>query len=581
MNVLRYDSLVLVLALVLASAPACTDHSYDFERLDREITVGGDITLPLGSTGRITVADMLDNMIGDQFDDLLFRQEDDSYTIEYRTRTLNFSFSAADYVDGSNPFRTYVRTPVALTIPFVEKPAVTFAAGSDEADLSGLLPAVKKMPSRNLGRTLPVRTLPKELVGLESLTLSEDSQVQVTVSIPGCMLSKGTITPDLKIDLSSFLEVAEAQEGVARFDTPLTPENGYKATRTYSLRKVLIDPESFNAKEHRMNLDIKVKFEGSFSFDHPVTDRSTYAGAPLQQDIQVEVMLLKMDVQSIVGRFDFKPSDVSAALGITPLTSRIRKALEGFDVSYDFDRPEIIMDVQSNISLPTAGLMTLTAVRNDKPIAELKDIPVDFPISSDGSMFSRRIRVAKGADTAAGDIDLDVSPLLKQLPDDVNITISPYTLPDETGEVSLVQRYRASVNPLLVIPVSFGTGMEMSMRDTLALPDSIGVMLTSQNLQLFGEITNTLPMQIGLTCHLVDDRGYAVFEPVKADIAARGDSPLELPLKAVIGRRPEELTRAILDFRFTVPEAGHIIYAGDYAQVRLHARLPEGYRTSF
>ena len=56
MNVLRYDSLVLVLALVLASAPACTDHSYDFERLDREITVGGDITLPLGSTGRITVA---------------------------------------------------------------------------------------------------------------------------------------------------------------------------------------------------------------------------------------------------------------------------------------------------------------------------------------------------------------------------------------------------------------------------------------------------------------------------------------------------------------------------------------------
>lgn len=577
----RHHGLALWLALLLAVAPACTDHSYDFDRLNREVTVGGDITLPLGSTGRITVAQMLEDKLAHKLDDLIFRHDDDSYTVEYQAHTLNFSYSPADYIDGANPFRTFVRTPVSAELPLFDKPAVSFTPGSDEADLTGLIPEVLKMPRRSMGHQLTLRTLPKELVGLESLSLSEDSRVQVTVSIPDCVMSEGTITPDLKIDLSSFVEVAEASEGITHFDTPLTPENGYKATRTYSLRKVTIDPEKFNAKEHRMDLDIRVRFEGTFSFDNPATDRSTYSRAAAQQCIEVEVMLLKMECTSIVGRFDFHPSDVSAMMGITPLTSRIRQALEGFDVSYDFDKPEIILEVQSDVSMPTGGLMTLTAVLNDKPIASLRDIPVEFPLSTDGTMRSHRIRVAKGADTAAGDIDLDVSPLLRELPDDVMVTVSPYTLKDKTGEVFLTKRYRASVIPNIIIPISFGPGMQLSFRDTLALPDSLAMQLTSQNMQLFGEITNTLPMQIELDCNLADDYGRPVFEPISAVIKAKGNTPFELPLETLIGRRPEELKEAILNFKFTVPEGGQTVYASDYVQARLQVRLPDGFHTSF
>ena len=105
--------------------------------------------------------------------------------------------------------------------------------------------------------------------------------------------------------------------------------------------------------------------------------------------------------------------------------------------------------------------------------------------------------------------------------------------------------------------------------------------LTSQNMQLFGEITNTLPMQIELDCNLADDYGRPVFEPISAVIKAKGNTPFELPLETLIGRRPEELKEAILNFKFTVPEGGQTVYASDYVQARLQVRLTDGFHTSF
>ena len=63
--------------LLVVTASGCIDHTYDLEKLDRNVHIGqGDYSLPLGTTDKFTVGDL----VGDSFDELISRNSDGTYS---------------------------------------------------------------------------------------------------------------------------------------------------------------------------------------------------------------------------------------------------------------------------------------------------------------------------------------------------------------------------------------------------------------------------------------------------------------------------------------------------------------------
>ena len=66
------------LLLAMAVLTACVNHSYDFDKLEHAVTLGGDeLVLPLVNTGQLTVEDL----VGDKLGDYLVLNEDRSYAL--------------------------------------------------------------------------------------------------------------------------------------------------------------------------------------------------------------------------------------------------------------------------------------------------------------------------------------------------------------------------------------------------------------------------------------------------------------------------------------------------------------------
>ena len=245
---------------MMAASAACVDHAYDFGKLEHAVTLGGEeLVLPLVNTGQLTVEDL----VGDRLEDYLVLNDDRSYALSYDSDPFSFTFDELKDYDTSGPFRRYVDVPISYGFDLFEKPAAIPFDEKDEASLDSIFPAFIELPDLSKTASLSVPRLPDELVEVRSITLSEDSHFDVTISLPDCLFTEGTLTPDFNVDLSQFFESDDAENGVLHFDTPLDESNGYSVTRSYHLHKVVFNPDDFDPRTHTLTLHAGVTVNGS------------------------------------------------------------------------------------------------------------------------------------------------------------------------------------------------------------------------------------------------------------------------------------------------------------------------------
>lgn len=571
---------MLLAAVLLAAAASCTDNIYDFDRLDHTITLGGeDLVFPLASTGQLTAADLL----GDRFGEYLALEADGSYAIQYDAQPYAFVFDGLKDYDGTGPFRRYINYPINYGFSFFSKPAAPVFDENDEADLTGVLPGYLYLGKRSKSASLSVPRLPDELNSVESITLSDDSCFELTVSIPDCMFTEGAVIPDFTMDLSEWFESKDAVDGLLHFDTPLDPSNGYTATRSFNLHKVVFDPRNYDPQTHTLMLKAGMVFEGSCTLTGLKTNRSRYESAPATTQLLVSVIMRTVNCKAVEGTYNYKIDDIRTSVNVKEMMDHITEAFGDEKLTIELNNPEILLDVATNITIPTRAKINLTARKNNIRYAEISNILVNFPYAAPGESIERRIRLASTPKHEEGvdEVIVDFTKLMSRIPDDIQVAVNASTRTDIPAEVRIGEVYSIDMQPRLRIPLAFGSSTRMTLCDTIALPQGLGDLLRDNNVIFTGQMSNTLPLNLDFSIFLTDSAGKALTEPVTQHIAADGTSPIEIPLKKTAGDDIDQATHAVLTFQVSGVRAARAIRADDFIQADLQLRMPGGYHLSF
>lgn len=579
MNVSRNISAAL-LALLIAAA--CTDHSYDLGRMDREIVVAPEgLTLPLGSTRQIMIGDLL----GERLGDILSLEDDGSYAVRYQAPSFSATVDALEGYDGAAPFRKYCDYPIGYYPSLFAKPSAESLVFDEqgEASLSGVIPATVKLATRMKTTAVGFGNLPEEVVGLQHIGLSpEKSKFEITVSVDGCPLSSGAVIPALEIDLSHFFGSPEADsEGIILFSEPLTPENGFKATASFSLNSCIFDPEAFDAALHFIRVNATLGFSGSVSFSEPRTTREKLAEAPDDIQLSIVAVLRNLTLDTVGGYFDYTAARMQSAVAVKEMVDKLTGRIGDPDVVFDFDDPEIVLDIASNITIPIAAIIDVAANKNKRKVAEIRNLQVEFPLAPVGGTVHRQIRFARTP--SAGDedfVEADFSKMIASLPDEIAFSVKGSTIPDRLGSVSIGELYSIEVNPRLNIPLAFGPKLKVSLRDTLSLPESLGETVAGNAFTLEADVTNSLPLQVELTIRLIDEAGNVVFAPDRQKLEASATSRISFPVSSYDAGRFSRASKALLSFQVSGTDEVRPILADDYIQAVLRLILPQGLHTS-
>ena len=568
------------LFLSLALATACVDKSYDFDQVERAVTLGGEeLVVPLVNTRQLTVKDLA----GERLESYLELTEEGTYRLSYDSTPFRFDFDELRDYDTSGPFRRYVDVPINYAFNLFNKPSSLSFDEKGEAVLDGLVPADVKLPNLSKTALISVPRLPEELVDVKSITLSEDSHFEVTISLPDCLFTEGTLTPDFNVDLSEFFESNDAVDGMLHFDTPLNESNGYSVTRDYNLHKVVFDPRDFDPSTHTLMLHATVRVNGKCHFSGLKTTRERYNEVPATTRLLVQVILRTVDCVAFVGSYDYTVSNISTSVDVKGMMDGFKDVFETSDFSLQLTDPEILLDVTTNVPIPTRAHVDLTAWEGRIHYAEIKDILIDFPYAEPGSNIRHGIRLAGEAKHEEGidDIIVDFSKLISRIPDEIKVNASASTIPDRIAEVRFGNTYFIDMQPTLRIPFAFGPETHVSLRDTIAMPAELGNILKDNTVVLSGEITNTLPLDVDMDLVMINDAGIMVTEAVTQHIAANGSSNINIPLKNMVEDGIESLSKAVISFRVQGTDDTRPIKADDYLQATLRARVPGGYHFTF
>jgi len=572
----KFLSLFCCLCALAGMAGGCVDHNYDLGRMERVAAVGGDnLTLPLGSIPQTKVSDL----VGDRFGNLLILQPDDTYSMQYEADPVDFVFSGLKDYDGARPFQRYCNYPISTTFSLYSLANVPFDE-KGEADLSDILPKTISLGTRSKGMTINIPRMPDQLLALKAITLTKDSRVNVTFSVPDCLLSEGTLTASVQVDLSRFFESEDAPGGIVSVSVPLTRENQYTATVTIPLHTFVFDPACYDPKTHALLTDVRIGFAGSVAVDGPRTTQDLFKKAGGSNLLKITAELRDIACESIEGKYEYQISEMHTRVDLSSLTSTVMEKLGDKEAVFDFDDPEVILEATTNLNAPTYAVVDFIAYKQGAQVAEMSGIVVDFPVASPGETISRRIRLGKTAHSP-DDIILDFTDLIRVAPDEITVNVNGYTHTDKDGLIRVGEVYEAHVKPHVNIPLSFGPDLRLTFRDTLAVPDTLGYLIRDNSFVLQGELTNSLPLQLDVVIEMADSLGVVLTEPIEQTVAAEGTSALSIPLVNIAGDRIVDLRNAQLTFRVSGTDHARPIRADDFVEADLKLRIAGGYHHRF
>ena len=565
---------------MMAASAACVDHAYDFGKLEHAVTLGGEeLVLPLVNTGQLTVEDL----VGDRLEDYLVLNDDRSYALSYDSDPFSFTFDELKDYDTSGPFRRYVDVPISYGFDLFEKPAAIPFDEKDEASLDSIFPAFIELPDLSKTASLSVPRLPDELVEVRSITLSEDSHFDVTISLPDCLFTEGTLTPDFNVDLSQFFESDDAKNGVLHFDTPLNESNGYSVTRSYHLHKVVFNPDDFDPRTHTLTLHAGVTVNGSCTFSGLKTSRERFEQAGASTILLVQVIIRTVDCIAFTGAYDYTVKDLSTSVDVKGMMNEFSTLFDSQDFNIQLTDPEILLDVQTNVPIPTRADLSLTARKNGLRYAEIKNILIDFPYAEPGQTVRHGIRLAGEAKHEEGidDVIVDFSKITTRVPDEIRVNATASTIKDRIAEVRFGETYYMNLQPTLRIPLSFGKDTRIGLRDTVAMPSELGKILKDNTVIVAGEMTNSLPLEVDFSLVMLNDAGIMVTEEVTQRLAANGTTAIRIPLVNKVEDGIVNLSKAVLSFQVKGTATPRAVKADDFLQARLHAEIPGGYHVNF
>ena len=574
----RFFSKALACLLVAAMAAGCVDHAYDLGNVDRSAKFGDDINLPLGSTDPITIGGLIDNLAGDQFEDMIVKNEDGTYSISYGSDPYDLSFAVPQDVDRTLGLSKYKGKSLSVDFSLLSKPSSVQFDENGVADLSKKIPATRKASTMAYRLPFTINNMPKQLNGLQSVLLSQDSQVIVSFSVPNCLLTDGTITPDLDFDLHELFGIKGVSSGIVNFsDVVLNKKNGYKNSKTLQLTKIIVDPDKFDAEKRTLDISAHISLGGTIRIDNPKTTRAQYDKAPRSNSLVVELKLVNVLCQGIEAKFVYEVDSVRTRLKLT----KVARKFGGDDTPILFSEPELLLSYNGDFSVPASATATFVAQKDNVTTNQIRNVRFTLPTATGTKKVSRKYRFCisgKGLDGAVG-VKADIPKLFKPIPDVIYVYLDIVTDKNKFGTLDLDKQYELQLDLKVSSPVAYGPGLAVETTEEISLPPAIGKFLKNNRLKLLGDITNTSPLQVDLDFVLADEAGNPICPAATQTIAAGGTTGIELDFSPAEGA--ERITKALMKLKAAPVQTGLPINANDYVQANLHFQIPGGFHFSF
>jgi len=509
-----------------------------------------DVNVSLGQISLITG----EKMIPESARNLVVQQMDGSYAFVCKNSpyTLNYVFMK-DY-DPAHPFNRYVNFPIAYDFKLGSKPAVP-ANAPDVIDLTSLIPSVINLGNRSKGETIYLSGLPEGILSIEEIHLTEDSYVELKLSITDPFFTEGSVIPEFSVNMGKFIDSPEAVNGVISFDAELTPKNGYKVTKVFHLNSVPLDPENYNAAQKKLKLNAVVGLSGKVKCKNLKTTKSRLSAAGNEILLNASVVLRQVKIESITGRFEGSAQSVTKTVGVNATVA----AME-----LDAAASAVQLDVESDITAPSQNLVAVSTRKSRKAIGTVADIPLPLDPATQSGIVKASFMLNEIA---------DLSSLFTKMPDEFVFSTAVSTLNDQSCTIKIGQENHVSLTPTITIPFKPAKSFLLEKTDTIAVQSNVGTALKSKALELNGELVNTLPLDVEIIVTLIDNSGNVLSQAVSQSFPAGTTSQIKQTIRAV-GSTPENISKAVIVSRLHGIDNGRVIKPDDKLQATMNIKIP-------
>lgn len=515
--------------------------------------VPDSVTVSLATTQKIAAADLLGSELAAKAQTV----SDGTYAIALAGDPAAFSFDALEKYDGGRAFGLYCNVPVSYSFKLKAKPTTS---QTGEIDLSKLLPSTINLGTRRKSQTVYAAALPDGMTAIEGITLTEKSRVKVTLTIPDCYFTEGTVTPSFSVDMQKLFKSDEEVDGVLSFDAPLTKDNNWTYTREFHFSSASFDPDNFDAKGRKLRIDAQIGFSGTVAMEGLKTTSSRLAAAPDMTLLTVTVVMLDVACETITGKFDYKTKNVETTFNTRVLTASGAPAL-------DLSKSSIGLTLDGDMGVATNTTVSLSARRKSRTYAKADEVTVNLPGAVDGKASTTKTFTAADGQ--------GIADILSQAPDELVVAGKSVTDTDTFGTLVVGKSGKVSLTPSLNVPVALGKDYTKEVTETVSVPSQLKEALKKGSVRVFGDVSNSLPLNAEIKVKLVDDNGYALTDEAAFTLAADTKTSVNMTLRNTAATGIDAATKAVITTKLTGVDNARLIKKDDNLQADLKVKLPK------
>lgn len=511
-------------------------------------------TVSISATRKIGATDLFN---GDMAK-LLTLESDGTYAFSFEGEPFPMTIDGLKNYDGGRPFRKYCNFPISYNFNLGAKPSVPTGASYGEFDLSTVMPATVNLGSRSKGKTLYAPALPEGMKYVESITLTEDSRVSVTLSLLSSPFTGGTVTPSFSVDMRKFFESSDAEDGFLNFDAPLSKENNWTYTKIFHLTGAVFEPEKYDPSTQTLTIDARIGLSGTVAYTDMKATRSSLADADDTMLLNVTVVLYDVACETITGKFDYKSKEQTSTLDMHGLTAAAAKTIDASNAT-------IRLDMTNNMPIPTRSTASLTTKRSRRTIGKAEGIVIEAPAAS-GDNVASGSRTLNSSDTG-------IAKLLTEAPDELIVSGFAATDPEVLTTLSLGGSYVNTLQPSVQIPLSLNKNFGAEVQEKLTAPAELKTALKKGPASLTGEVSNSLPLAATMTVKMVDADGAVLTSETSMDVPAGATVPVSMEVRNIAGEGIDRLANTIVTFKFTGTDNPRPIKQTDGIQADLKVKF--------
>lgn len=430
---------------------------------------------------------------------------------------------------------------------------------------------------------LPAIDVPAEIVDLDSIILKSGAEMKLEIYIDNMPnLGSNPLNTNIKI---KFPELLQFNAGDVDATNTMNLTGAFvdgKIGKVLGLRGMKFDDNLQNGK---LTINEKLNFDVEVSVENPEINSEELTGSPITVGVKVTIAGISFD--KVYGVVNPNIDAVESGFNLADL---IPEMLQGDDVVLDIANPVISLNIKSNIGIPVDAELTLKPIKDNAVIEDnLINATLNIPKVNNAAEIAETgfwiAPLADGMPVGYNHIEANISRLFKPIPDSLAFIVKPVINTGVQHFIDLSAKYSLSGDYEIKIPFTFGKDLSIKIsQDIDSIDAGVGdLTVKAGQLELFGVIQNSIPLNLEATIYLMDINDNILGEPLHMNVNAGAPdgsaTASNVSFKLTdLGTQLKNLWKVKLDFTATSNStvAGTPIKKDNFIIADLKARVPGG-----